>query len=547
MRVLSLEEQVRRAIEKELDMPMRPPKHVASSSFLASSPQAHARRPRQAHHDTWALDSGDSEFESDDDDGIPQSMAMHSPGNHSAFLATPHRGSWAPSTSAARYASTRRTAQPRSHARPTLSERAQAQLNISRLAGADDADETVRGGPGVPPPPPPTTSSNYPGLYTRRPSPVQSTYKPAPSPRHGSRQSSGETVVNNDAYEADPIKKPSKYAHLPSFGVPLDAQWADRQLHTLAECIQFMDKEIQQLKQRKGVSDELVQISGRLDELESRVAEHSVMLADLATRPLTAEHILKPQQPSPPPSVSGSPQPESQPYPHLRTASPSPPSPPPPTTSTAHGIDAVMQRMYSELQHLSRAIRDMSSHSNPEAVPAKPYTPPPPRAASPPADIPHSPTVSLEPLPTQERYEQICKSVAEALGLASPLPSSASSSRKEKIRANLRQREADDAATESLLRRLHHTRSPLLSMSEVRMLEHLFKQHTREFLHQKQLYCELADELKCMEPSMDATKRRILAEHVHESIDSLEAEATRINGLHAHLIRHGRAPPFSSV
>ena len=40
---------------------------------------------------------------------------------------------------------------------------------------------------------------------------------------------------------------------------------------------------------------------------------------------------------------------------------------------------------------------------------------------------------------------------------------------------------------------------------------------------------------------MDATKRRILAEHVHESIESLEAEATRINGLHAHLVRHGRA------
>ena len=50
-------------------------------------------------------------------------------------------------------------------------------------------------------------------------------------------------------------------------------------------------------------------------------------------------------------------------------------------------------------------------------------------------------------------------------------------------------------------------------MTEVRMLEHLFDQHTREFEHQKQLYCELADELKCMEPMMDSTKRRILAEH----------------------------------
>mgnify|MGYP001940369328 FL=1 len=82
-------------------------------------------------------------------------------------------------------------------------------------------------------------------------------------------------------------------------------------------------------------------------------------------------------------------------------------------------------------------------------------------------------------------------------------------------------------------------------MTEVRMLEHLYDQHTREFEHQKQLYCELADELKCMEPMMDSTKRRILAEHVHASIDSLEAEATRINGLHAHLVRHGRTVPFS--
>ena len=43
---------------------------------------------------------------------------------------------------------------------------------------------------------------------------------------------------------------------------------------------------------------------------------------------------------------------------------------------------------------------------------------------------------------------------------------------------------------------------------------------------------------------MDSTKRRILAEHVHASIDSLEAEATRINGLHAHLVRHGRTVPL---
>ena len=70
------------------------------------------------------------------------------------------------------------------------------------------------------------------------------------------------------------------------------------------------------------------------------------------------------------------------------------------------------------------------------------------------------------------------------------------------------------------------------------MLERLFEEHRAEFIHQRRLYSELADELKRMEPSMDRTKRRILAEHVHESIDTLEAEATRINELHIHIVRY---------
>ena len=101
--------------------------------------------------------------------------------------------------------------------------------------------------------------------------------------------------------------------------------------------------------------------------------------------------------------------------------------------------------------------------------------------------------------------------------------------------------EAADAAAEALLQRLTDAdarmETPVLSAHEMRVLEHLFDEHRHEFLQQKRLYSELADELKRMEPSMDKTKRRILAEHVHESIDALEAEATRINELHAHLVR----------
>ena len=420
MRASSLEEQVRRTIENELDMPMRPPTHVASSSFLSSPHRRHRHR-----RDAWALDSG----ESDSDDDV---QPLYSPGHHRVFLATPNR----------------RSHTQRPFARPPLSERAHAHLNISRLAGdATDAWDEKAGTPSY--------------LYARRPSPV-----PRP-PVPGSRHSSSETVVNHDDDKAP----------------GLEAQWADRQLEALTQCIHHMDKELQKI-QKQGLSDDLSRVYARLDALEASVAQHSVLLSDL-------------------------------------TAKPPPASPP----KHASSVDAAMQKMYAELRRLSRAIKDM--HARP--APEPPLTPP---HMSPPVSAP----ISEPPASVDTRYEKICQSVADALGV---------STRKEKIHANLRQREADDAATESLLRRLQHTKSPLLSMTEVRMLEHLYDQHTREFEHQKQLYCELADELKCMEPMMDSTKRRILAEHVHASIDSLEAEATRINGLHAHLVRHGRTVPFS--
>ena len=205
MRASSLEEQVRRTIENELDMPMRPPTHVASSSFLSSPHRRHRHR-----RDAWALDSG----ESDSDDDV---QPLYSPGHHRVFLATPNR----------------RSHTQRPFARPPLSERAHAHLNISRLAGdATDAWDEKAGTPSY--------------LYARRPSPV-----PRP-PVPGSRHSSSETVVNHDDDKAP----------------GLEAQWADRQLEALTQCIHHMDKELQKI-QKQGLSDDLSRVYARLDALEA--------------------------------------------------------------------------------------------------------------------------------------------------------------------------------------------------------------------------------------------------------------------------------------
>ncbi|SPO25815.1 uncharacterized protein UTRI_03180 [Ustilago trichophora] len=56
----------------------------------------------------------------------------------------------------------------------------------------------------------------------------------------------------------------------------------------------------------------------------------------------------------------------------------------------------------------------------------------------------------------------------------------------------------------------------------------ILQEHWDEFLHQRMLYGELADELKTMSPSMSKTKRRILAQHVLEAVELLELKADRI-------------------
>ncbi|CBQ73042.1 conserved hypothetical protein [Sporisorium reilianum SRZ2] len=59
----------------------------------------------------------------------------------------------------------------------------------------------------------------------------------------------------------------------------------------------------------------------------------------------------------------------------------------------------------------------------------------------------------------------------------------------------------------------------------------ILHEHWDEFLHQRMLYAELADELKRMTPAMGRAKRRILAQHVLEAVELLEVKADRIERL----------------
>jgi hypothetical protein len=102
---------------------------------------------------------------------------------------------------------------------------------------------------------------------------------------------------------------------------------------------------------------------------------------------------------------------------------------------------------------------------------------------------------------------------------------------------NIRQQEGSIAANEEdlLLSLLQSgtVRQPL-NLGQVSLLERLIKQHIDEFLHARMLYAELADELKKLHPEdegMTSEKRKILVEHVLESVEELEARCSRIEGL----------------
>ncbi|PWN21667.1 hypothetical protein BCV69DRAFT_151752 [Microstroma glucosiphilum] len=109
--------------------------------------------------------------------------------------------------------------------------------------------------------------------------------------------------------------------------------------------------------------------------------------------------------------------------------------------------------------------------------------------------------------------------------------------RRQRVMDSIRQQEGSITANEEdlLLSLLQSSsaRQPLSGEQES-LLQRLIKQHIDEFLHARMLYAELADELKKLHPEdegMTSEKRKILVEHVLESVEELEARCGRIEGL----------------
>lgn len=109
--------------------------------------------------------------------------------------------------------------------------------------------------------------------------------------------------------------------------------------------------------------------------------------------------------------------------------------------------------------------------------------------------------------------------------------------RRQRVMDSIRQQEGSITANEEdlLLSLLQSSTVPQpLNSAQTSLLERLIKQHIDEFLHARMLYAELADELKKLHPEdegMTSEKRKILVEHVLESVEELEARCGRIEGL----------------
>ena len=481
---------MRASIQKELDMYLQPADHVPSSSFLQENSLKHsttrgdyARRLQLRRSMPY---SDESEVSDDDQAGR---MFSESTGNHTLFLATP-RGKG------------QRQAR---HPRPPLSRFTKEHLDISRIARVEDAADEE-----APP---------------KRAPPKRTPPKRAPSPQ-SSRHSSAETKVNSD--EGTPH-------------VPENVRWVEQQLRALTSYIHDMEQKLAQvgsgaaadtLGERvarlegalRAQEDELKQLSHTFYEheaqctpgrLESAVHQLAARLDRMEPRSPRVEH----QAPRPAP------------------------------TETVD-VDASIARLYDELARISHALGQMQSAHAPRGTrPAAPLTPPyekehsmyAPRVPSN-DPIPRAPADDLAP--AHERYEQICRMVADLMGLAPGAEPSFRRTRRDRTRAGIKQREAAEVSAEMLLRRLNEVPEPRLSSAELSVLEQVFDQHCRDFVRQRQIYSEMADDLKRLEPGMDRKMRRALTQSVHNSIDALEAEATRLNELHAHLARHGRTARY---
>lgn len=569
----SSSDRLRRAIEQELDLQLRdmdvaaaPRRSAAPRPYTSTLPRT---TPRAARSTAWPLDfSDDSASDTEAPRAVP---GLRSPGNHSLFLATPRRS-------------------PSRERAPPARRAGGDDVDISRLAALGAAeDSSVQ------------TTHDSRTRPRRLAHELRRAASEAPS-RHSSasRHSSNETMVNSDASQGAPLLKTSERAPR---DLPESMRWADAQLGALATAVHAMEREMAHLRERTPrvphdataheAPHEAPSWVARLEALELRVDAQGRRLDEVrralrqppsdagpsrepplgdaeplrgasavddgtavresaAARENLATRADAPPASPPPPSyvhelareiVAQLPSTWSTDAPRLR----SPPwrarradLPRAPRVRAAPGWDDTIRRLQTDVHELARAVRELQATPSAwrRAAPPMPLTPPledAPRTAA--DDAEHDDTL-------RRRYEQICRSVADALGMAPMSPSApSSSSRRDEIQASLRQREADEAAGQALLERLQRAphEAATLSAADLRRLEQLLALHEREFVHQKALYCELADELKDMEPSMDPTKRRILAEHVHESIDALEAEATRIHELHTHLARARRA------
>ena len=514
----SAEEQLRRDIERELDLNLTAPTRVGAS-FVSPPAKPHTR-PGGGRRAAPVVPAVDSDVSSESDAEPPAAYAagLRSPGNHSILLATP-RGM-------EHSAHRRRRAQ--------LSRSTSERLNIAQLARAGWGDGAEPASPAHSPPRLPRNA--------RRPQGAPGGRAPG---QPGSRHSSSDTAV-----DSPPRATYTKGGDPAAAAAPLPESvlWADQQLGSLVHCIQQMEGELTRLKGSAVSSAALRELRARVETLEDTLERQGAELLQLqrefrhaadgvrtAREPPAAAWVdavveqLAARLEGVRPSKARAPRPAS------------PPSPPP-----SAGASPTISRLFDELGRMSAALEQLQREALGRSAPMPPTPPREPVADD--SSLVHDADWTSRTV--QERYEQVCRAVADALGVhptEAPraergTPSGTrKKSRKERIRSAMQQREAADAAAEALLQRLTDAdarmETPVLSAHEVRVLEHLFDEHRHEFLQQKRLYSELADELKRMEPSMDKTKRRILAEHVHESIDALEAEATRINELHAHLVR----------
>nr|CDI53518.1 conserved hypothetical protein [Melanopsichium pennsylvanicum 4] len=105
-------------------------------------------------------------------------------------------------------------------------------------------------------------------------------------------------------------------------------------------------------------------------------------------------------------------------------------------------------------------------------------------------------------------------------------------SRRARLLAAEKRREAVELEESILLDEFDQGSHRGMEEEQLATLRVMLQEHWDEFVHQRMLYSELADELKTMSPTvMSKPKRTILAQHVLEAVEMLEIKADRIERL----------------